>query len=102
MEYAQYGVRVRGKFIALTRTEFALLRELMLNANRVIVHQDLLTRVWGLEYRDDLEYLRAYIRYLRRKVESDPGHPEYILTVPGIGYMLKCPETATGETALIK
>ena len=101
MEYAQYGVRVRGKFIALTRTEFALLRELMLNANRVIVHQDLLTRVWGLEYRDDLEYLRAYIRYLRRKVESDPGHPEYILTVPGIGYMLKCPETATGETALM-
>lgn len=94
MDYAQYAVRVRGKAVALTRTEFALLRELMLNANRVVLHQDLLSKVWGPEYRDDLEYLRAYIRYLRRKVETDSGKPQYILTVPGIGYMLKCAETA--------
>jgi two-component system KDP operon response regulator KdpE len=97
MEYARYGVRARGQSVALTRTEFALLRELMVNANRVVLHQDLLTKVWGAEYRDDLEYLRAYIRYLRRKLEADPAQPHYILTVPGIGYMLKCPETGAGS-----
>lgn len=92
MDFAQYGVHVRGARVTLTRTEFALLRELMLNANRVVLHQDLLTKVWGPEYRDDLDYLRAYVRYLRRKIERDPAQPQYILTSPGIGYMLKCPE----------
>lgn len=94
MNYAQHAVRVRGQVVALTRTEFALLRELMLNANRVVLHHDLLTKVWGPEYRDDLDYLRAYVRYLRRKIERQPGQPQYILTAPGVGYMLKCPERA--------
>lgn len=97
MDYAQYAVRVNDQAIALTRTEFALLRELMLNADRVVLHQDLLSKVWGPEYRDDLEYLRAYIRYLRRKIEQDPGNPQYILTVPGVGYMLKCVETEPND-----
>lgn len=102
MDYAQYAVRVRGKAVTLTRTEFALLRELMLNANRVVLHQDLLSKVWGPEYRDDLEYLRAYIRYLRRKVESEPSKPQYILTVPGVGYMLKCAETEPDDNSIGK
>ncbi len=93
MDYAQHAVRVRGKAVSFTHTEFALLRVLMLNANRVVLHQELLTQVWGAEYRDDLDYIRAYIRYLRRKVESDSGQPQYILTVPGVGYMLKCEQT---------
>lgn len=91
MDYARYVVRVRGQAVALTRTEFALLRELMMNANRVVLHQDLLAKVWGAEYRNDLDYLRAYIRYLRRKLEADPAQPQYIVTAAGIGYMLKCP-----------
>lgn len=99
MDYARYTVRVRGNSIALTRTEFALLRELMQYANRVVLHQDLLSKVWGPEYRDDLEYLRAYVRLLRRKLEINPGKPQYILTAPGIGYMLKCPETDTEDSA---
>jgi two-component system KDP operon response regulator KdpE len=56
------------------------------------LHQDLLIAVWGVEYRDDIDYLRAYIRYLRRKLEADPSNPRYILTSPGTGYMLACPE----------
>jgi two-component system KDP operon response regulator KdpE len=92
INFARRMVKMRGKKISLTRTEYALLRQLALNANRVMLHQDLLTKVWGPEYRDDIDYLRAYIRYLRRKLEAEPSNPRYILTSPGIGYMLACPE----------
>ena len=78
--------------VALTRTEYALLRQLALNPNCIILHQDLLAAVWGPEYRDDVDYLRAYVRYLRRKLEADPANPKYIVTVAGMGYMLACPE----------
>jgi two-component system KDP operon response regulator KdpE len=92
IDFARRNVRVRGKAVHLTRTEYALLRELALHANRVVVHRDLLTAVWGPEYRNDVDYLRAYARYLRRKLEVDPAHPRYILTLQGVGYMLACPE----------
>jgi two-component system KDP operon response regulator KdpE len=91
INFARRSVRARGTQVALTRTEYALLRQLALNANRVMLHQDLLTEVWGPEYRDDIDYLRAFIRYLRRKLEAEPGNPQYILTSPGVGYMLVCP-----------
>jgi two-component system KDP operon response regulator KdpE len=92
INFARRAVKVRGEKVSLTRTEYALLRQLTLNANRVMLHQDLLTTVWGPEYRDDIDYLRAYIRYLRQKLEEDPSEPQYILTTPGVGYMLTCPE----------
>lgn len=92
INFARRTVKVRDEKVSLTRTEYALLRQLALNANRVMLHQDLLTRVWGPEYRNDIDYLRAYIRYLRRKLEADPSNPRYILTSPGVGYMLACPE----------
>lgn len=92
INFARHAVKMRGEGVSLTRTEYALLRELALNANRVMLHPDLLTAVWGAEYRDDVDYLRAYIRYLRRKLEADPSNPRYILTSPGIGYMLACPD----------
>ena len=90
IDFARHSVRVRGQPVALTRTEYALLHQLAIHAGRVLSHADLLTRVWGPEYRDDLDYLRAYIRYLRRKLEVDPANPQYILTQPGIGYYLVC------------
>jgi two-component system KDP operon response regulator KdpE len=99
INFARRIVRVRGEQVTLTRTEYALLRQLALNANRVMLHQDLLTEVWGPEYRDDIDYLRAYIRYLRRKLEAEPSNPRYILTSPGVGYVLACPEG--GETAVL-
>jgi two-component system KDP operon response regulator KdpE len=92
IDFARHSVKVNGEHVSLTRTEYALLRELALNANRVMLHQDLLTAVWGPEYRDDIDYLRAYIRYLRRKLERDSANPQYVLTSPGVGYMLACPE----------
>jgi two-component system KDP operon response regulator KdpE len=92
INFARHTVKVRGEKVPLTRTEYSLLRQLALNANRVLLHQELLTEVWGAEYRDDVDYLRAYIHYLRRKLEADPSNPRYILTSPGVGYMLACPE----------
>jgi two-component system KDP operon response regulator KdpE len=92
INFARRTVVMDGEEVSLTRTEYALLRELALNADCVMLHQDLLTEVWGPEYRDDVDYLRAYVRYLRRKLEPDPSNPQYILTSPGVGYMLSCPE----------
>jgi len=84
-------VTVRDQEIYLTPTEYALLSELAVNAGRIMLHQDLLTKVWGPEYRDEVEYLRAYVRHLRRKIERDPTHPQYILSRPGVGYTLASP-----------
>jgi two-component system KDP operon response regulator KdpE len=92
INFARHTVEVNGQEVSLTRTEYALLRQLALNSNRVVLHQDLLTQVWGPEYRDDVDYLRAYVRYLRLKLELDPSDPQYIVTSPGVGYMLTCPE----------
>ena len=81
-------VVVRDQEVHLTPTEYRLLSELAVNAGRVMSHTELLTRVWGPEYRDEMEYLRAYVRHLRRKLESDVAHPEYIVSIRGTGYML--------------
>ena len=85
-------VTVAGEGVHLTRTEYNLLHELAIHRNQVMLHAQLLAAVWGPEYRDDLDYLRAYIRYLRRKLEPDPAAPQYILTSQGVGYMLVCPD----------
>jgi two-component system KDP operon response regulator KdpE len=92
INFARRTVKKNGERVSLTRTEYALLQQLALNANRVMLHKELLAAVWGPEYRDDVDYLRAYVRYLRRKLEVDPSSPQYILTSQGIGYMLACPE----------
>ncbi len=86
-------VTVRGQEIALTLTEYKLLSLLMGNAGRVMLHRELLTRVWGPEYQGELEYLRAYILHLRRKIEEDPHRPKYILTQSGVGYIFVNPVT---------
>ena len=92
VDFVQRRVRVRGREVALTMTEYKLLCQLVSNAGRVMLHHELLTRVWGIEYQDEADYLRAYIRHLRQKIEADPGQPEYILSKPGIGYVFACPE----------
>ncbi len=88
VDLAQRRVMVRGKEIILTATEYRLLAELAQNAGKVLLHEELLTRVWGADYRDEVDYLRAYVRYLRRKIEDDPAQPRHLLSRPGIGYLL--------------
>ncbi len=89
---ARRRVTMAGEEVHLTRTEYNLLYELATHRNQVLLHTQMLTAVWGAEYRDDLDYLRAYIRYLRRKLEPDPANPRLIVTVQGVGYMLDCPQ----------
>ena len=79
-------VTVRGERVELTPTEFKLLAVLVRNEGRVLPHRYLLTEVWGLEYADDVDYVKLYIRYLRLKTEDNPSDPAYILTEWGIGY----------------
>jgi two-component system KDP operon response regulator KdpE len=89
---ASHRVRVGEGEVHLTATEYSLLHELATHVDQVLLHEQLLTNVWGQEYRDDLDYLRSYIRYLRQKIEANPAEPRLILTVPGIGYMLARPD----------
>lgn len=88
INFAQRRVFVRGKEVRLTATEYEVLYHLGSNAGKIITHGDLLTRVWGAEYRNELHYLRNYISSLRKKIEKDPANPEYILGKHGIGYQL--------------
>jgi two-component system KDP operon response regulator KdpE len=83
-------VTLGGREVHLTPTEYSLLHELAIHANQVMLHEQLLTAVWGPEYRNDVDYLRAYIHYLRQKIEADPTDPRIILRCPGVGYMLAC------------
>jgi two-component system KDP operon response regulator KdpE len=81
-------VRRNGEEVRLTRTEYDLLRTLAVNANKVMTHRQLLQSVWGPEYGDEAEYLRTFVKQLRRKLEPDPSRPDVILTEPGVGYRL--------------
>jgi two-component system KDP operon response regulator KdpE len=72
--------------VKLTATEFKLLAYLAAHHGRVLTHQSILTEVWGPADADHTEYLRVYMRQLRKKLEADPERPQYILTEPGVGY----------------
>jgi two-component system KDP operon response regulator KdpE len=92
IDFAQHRVTADGEAVKLTPTEYRLLAYLASNANRVVLHRELLRAVWGPEYGEETEYLRVYMRYLRQKLEPDPSNPQYLLTQPGAGYMLYQPD----------
>lgn len=77
--------------IKLTPTEYNLLQELALNAERVLTHSILLNKVWGPECGQEREYLRVFVGRLRKKLEPDPHKPNYIVTIPWVGYKLSSP-----------
>ena len=79
-------VSLSGKRLKLTPTEFRLLATLMENQNRVLSRTEILHRVWGPEYINDLDYTRVYIWHLRNKIEPQPSQPRYIQTENGVGY----------------
>ncbi len=91
VDIAQRRVIVDGNQVKLTPIEFRLLALLLQNTGRILMHQQLLEKVWGWEYVDDLDYVRIYISHLRKKVEPDPALPKYIITEPGVGYYFQKP-----------
>lgn len=75
-----------GRPIHLTPKEYEILHVLMLNAGRAVTYGKLLSAVWGTEYRNEIDYLRTFVRQLRKKIEDDPSNPRYLLTDPYVGY----------------
>jgi two-component system KDP operon response regulator KdpE len=91
IDFKKHLVVIRGKETRLTRIEWLLLNQLINNAGRLMPYEELLTRVWGPEYRDDVQILRTWISRLRNKVENDPDNPTLIRTIPKTGYMIDQP-----------
>ncbi len=91
IDFKKRLVIARGEEVRLTRIEWLLLSELAQNAGSLMLYGDLLARVWGPEYRDDVQILRTWISRLRDKVESDPNNPALIRTIPKTGYMIDQP-----------
>ena len=79
----------RGLPIHLTPKEFDIVEHLMRSHGKPVTHTKILSSIWGHEYRNHVEYLRTYIRQLRKLIEDDPAHPRYLLTVPYIGYRFR-------------
>jgi two-component system KDP operon response regulator KdpE len=86
LDFTVHEARLKGVRIELTPTEYKLLYHLVRNSGRILTHETLLSRVWGREYTDELDYLRVYVRRLRDKLGDDPAHPKYVRTERGIGY----------------
>ena len=80
------SVTKAGQPIHLTRKEYEILLYLMTHAGRVVTYRKLLTAVWGGEYREEIDYLRTFVRQLRKKIEDDPSNPRYLLTDAYVGY----------------
>jgi len=92
VDLASHVVTRTGAEVHLTRTEYELLAYLARNLGRVVTQRELLQRVWGPEYGSESDYLRTFVRQLRKKLEADASNPEYLLTVSGVGYRLRKPE----------
>lgn len=93
IDFKKHQVVVRGQQVHLTRIEWLLLSELSQNAGRLMLYDELLVRVWGPEYRDDVHLLRTWISRLRYKVEKDPSVPTLIHTMPKTGYIIDQPSS---------
>jgi DNA-binding response OmpR family regulator len=86
IDFDRREIWLESKLVKLRPTEYRMLYHLVQNAGWVVTHDQLLTKVWGYEYRDEPHYVRLYINYLRQKLEADPSNPKYILTERGVGY----------------
>ncbi|KPL74351.1 Fis family transcriptional regulator [Ornatilinea apprima] len=86
IDFGRREVWVEGEKVQLRPTEYRLLYHLVQNAGWVMTYDQILSKVWGYEYRDESHYVRLYVNYLRQKLEKDPSNPQYILTERGVGY----------------
>ena len=92
IDFARREVLVEGERMSLRPTEWRLLYHLVKNANWLMTSKMLLQKAWGYEYQDDVQLLRLYIAYLRKRIEKDTKKPEYIITERGVGYRFVMPD----------
>lgn len=92
VDLSRRNVTLREQEVQLTPTEYDLLRVLVAHAGKVLTHHQLLRQVWGVGYENETHMLRVNISNLRRKIETDPTRPRYVLTEPGVGYRLQSEE----------
>ncbi|WP_058234483.1 response regulator transcription factor [Devriesea agamarum] len=95
MDVERHVVTVRGQAVALPLKEFELLEILLRNADRVLTRGQLIDRVWGSNYVGDTKTLDVHVKRLRAKIEHNPKHPVYLVTVRGLGYKFESPRPAT-------
>jgi two-component system, OmpR family, KDP operon response regulator KdpE len=95
LDFERRRLRKGGELVHLTPTEFDLLALLMRNQGMPLTHTKLLRTVWGPDYGEELEYLRAYVKTIRKKIEEDPAQPKYIVTEPWVGYRFHNPSELT-------
>jgi two-component system KDP operon response regulator KdpE len=89
VDLARRIVRLDGHELRLSPKQYRLLQVLVVNAGKVVTHQQLLREVWGNAHSEDVHYLRIFVRKLRNSIESDPTRPRYLLTELGVGYRLR-------------
>jgi len=89
VDFGRRVVTLNDKEVALTPTEYDLLRALVQNAGKVMTHRQLIRAVWGSSYEEEAHLLRVNISNLRHKIEPDPAQPHFILTEPGVGYRFR-------------
>jgi two-component system KDP operon response regulator KdpE len=99
MDLVRHEVFLHDKLIAFTPKEYDLLRHFMVNRGKMLLHKDILKKVWGAAHGDDTTYLRVYIGQIREKIEESASSPRFIITEPGIGYRMEVLPTLVEQAA---
>jgi two-component system KDP operon response regulator KdpE len=86
IDFSARVIKKENKIVKLTATEYSLLALMIKNEGKVLTHQYLLNQVWGPSYKNESQYLRVFVAQLRKKIETDPNRPVYIITEPRVGY----------------
>ena len=99
LDFESRQLTVRGEEVHLTPKEFDVLKHLIANQGKPLTHRRILQSVWGPDYGEETENLRVVINQLRKKIESDPAHPNYIRTEPWVGYRFQPPRAGPAKTS---
>lgn len=99
VDFESRQLTVRGKQVHLTPKEFEVVKHLIANQGKPLTHRRILQAVWGPDYGEETENLRVVINQLRKKLESDPAHPKYILTEPWVGYRFQPARVNSGKSS---
>jgi two-component system KDP operon response regulator KdpE len=102
IDFQKREVTAGGKAVHLTPKEYDVLKHLVANQGKPLTHRRLLQAVWGPDYGEETESLRVVINQLRKKLESDPSRPKYILTEPWIGYRFQPPRASAAKSSARK